>query len=536
MTQAYYTYRIRIANKNTVQIEQYDAENNDRGQPSGQFGYKGKAKTRIQKLHQAVRDSGVSGPEIQELGEKLFEILLDPGLRNDFFAFYREAQEKKALLRIELDVDERQLPEIVALPWEFMRVSPAMRYSFFWLSTHPDLIFSRRRSQWQPPKPIQLAKGERLRIALAVAAPNTLRPVKYELIWEKLQAWAREQQDRVELLGMVNPATRLSLDEMLEREPHILHFIGHGRVKDEIQRDVRQIALVETVLNDADWLDAEQFIDLFNRHQPGVVFLQTCEGATSSDTDAFVGVASHVVQQNIPVVVAMQYEISNATAQSFALEFYERLADNEPVDKAAQEGRRRISLGPLDHEARDFATPVLFMRVRDGRLFISPNVTAEATKKRIDALRQDRPASAKLSEDAPKRMDDLHQPLSPPTNMRSSVEEKIRGYKLSLEKIRSMLAYDQDLQKIGEYTIDSFKRTLRDAIRGIEELSHDKDTIHLVESVDAINAYLTRAIDSLSMASETLDKTNTMRGRRVFYQELRECQRWLSEAIRYFNI
>jgi hypothetical protein len=71
---------------------------------------------------------------------------------------------------------------------------------------------------------------------------------------------------------------------------------------------------------------------------------------------------------NIPVVVAMQYEVSNITASQFAYEFYERLAKGEPVDIAAQNGRRTIAL-ETRHRKRDFATPVIFMRVRDGYLF-----------------------------------------------------------------------------------------------------------------------------------------------------------------------
>jgi len=399
------------------------------------------------------------------------------------------------------------------------------------------LVFSRRRSQWKIPQPIQLAEGERLRIALAVATPSTLGTVKYKLIWEKLQAWAGEQRDRIELLGIVNPANRLQIDRMLERKPHILHFIGHGRVKDEMQRDVRQIALVDTVLNDAEWLDADKFIDLFNRHQPGIVFLQTCEGAMSSDTDAFIGIASSVVQQNIPVVVAMQYEISNATAQSFALEFYGRLARNEPVDKAAQEGRRRIALGPTSYTSRDFATPVLFMRVRDGRLFLSPyapNKNIQKQTNKTNNSNQPRSVPARSSKNIHKQTDNSNQLLLAPAN--SSEEEKIKAYKSMLEHIQSQLAHVAEPHELTIEDINYHKRNLRELIRGIQELRHSENTHRLVDSVDGIKVYTTRAIDSLSIALETLSKTNTVQGENIFYQELRECQHWLSEAKRFFKV
>ena len=72
---------------------------------------------------------------------------------------------------------------------------------------------------------------------------------------------------------------------------------------------------------------------------------------------------------NIPVVVAMQYEVSNISASRFARKFYERLAKGDPVDIAAQNGRRSLALGPTQFRKRDFATPVIFMRVQDGYLF-----------------------------------------------------------------------------------------------------------------------------------------------------------------------
>jgi formylglycine-generating enzyme required for sulfatase activity len=155
---------------------------------------------------------------------------------------------------------------------------------------------------------------------------------------------------------------------VLEQQPHIFHFIGHGRLHDESGQEVGQIALVDDMFDEALWVDASFFGGLFNRHRPGVVMLQACEGGKLSASQAFVGVASKIVQQNIPVVVAMQYEVSNFTASRFAQRFYERLAQDDPVDIAAQNGRRAIALN-TQYRKRDFATPIIFMRVEDGYLF-----------------------------------------------------------------------------------------------------------------------------------------------------------------------
>ncbi len=307
--------------------------------------------------------------EVRELGESLFTTLFDERLSREIFGFYEMARDEDALLRVELDVDEQQLPDVAALPWEFMRVPSDAGYGTVWLGTAPDLVFSRRRARWTAPKPILLKPGERLRIALAVAAPDELGPVKYEKIWDSLQQLASNQVGQIELLELVNPATIVSIDALLEQKPHIFHFIGHARLKNKTRQAVGQIALVDNMFDTPIWIGGERFGELFNRHEPSVVVLQACEGAALSASKAFVGVASQVIEQNIPVIVAMQYQVSNSTARRFALEFYRRLSKNEPVDKAAQEGRRRIALEPAGYTTRDFGTPVLFMNVRDGHLF-----------------------------------------------------------------------------------------------------------------------------------------------------------------------
>ncbi|WP_202895356.1 CHAT domain-containing protein [Iningainema tapete] len=302
------------------------------------------------------------------LGEALFDMLFDDVLLHDFVVFYNEVvQAKQQLLRVELDIDERIMPEVAALPWEFMCVPQRANLGTIWIATVPQLVFSRRRSQWIPAKPIQLNKNEKLRIALVVSAPANLGSVDYQPVETALEKLAAEAQ-QVELLPVVNPANPETIDAVLTKKPHIFHFIGHGCLKNENNQQVGKIALVED-WGDAMWVDADYFGELFNQHRPGVVMLQACEGAMLSASQAFVGVASSVVQQNIPVVVAMQYEVSNSTASRFARRFYAQLAQDDPVDIAAQYGRRTIALNATQYRKRDFATPVIFMRVPDGYLF-----------------------------------------------------------------------------------------------------------------------------------------------------------------------
>jgi len=367
MEQRYYTYRVCITDRERVRVSKYDPQYHLRGEPTGGFGYRDELEERIKELHQAASsDELTDRNSLKELGEALFVALFDEALHIDFISYYREARRNSAILRLELDVDESQLPDVAALPWEFMRTPDKPRHRTFWLGTASDLVFSRRCGLWEAADPIRLEPGERLRIALAVAEPQGLPRVKYEEILGALQQLERDHAEKIELLPLANPATADSIDRVLRQRPHIFHFIGHG----ELKRDSGHISLVD-VAGRQDPVDAVSFGELFNRHDGCIVILQACEGAASSSSQAYVSVASRVVQQNIPVVVAMQFEVTNHTAKEFALEFYERIVHNDPVDKAVQEARFKIARS-TSYRNRDFATPVLFMRVRDGRLFDMP--------------------------------------------------------------------------------------------------------------------------------------------------------------------
>lgn len=369
MAKTYYTFRIRLANHELVRVEKWDERHQSKGEPSRPFRYKEKLEQINTLLQPVLTNELNNSQQVRKLGEALFEAIFDDVLRQEFLNFYQEAvRDKKQLLRIELDVDEQMMPEVAALPWEFMCFPASANLGDRWLGTDPNIVFSRRRALWHSADPIQLENTEKLRIALAISAPKDLGTVKYEEVQEILSSLANNQPNLIELLPIVNPATPNAIDRLLEQKPHIFHFIGHGQMQNQVGEDVGQIALIKKVFNTASWLDAGSFSELFNRWSPGVVLLQACESGMLSASKAFAGTASKIVQMNIPVVVAMQYEVSNITASEFVYEFYERLAKGEPVDLAAQNGRRTIALN-TQYRKRDFATPVIFMRVQDGYLF-----------------------------------------------------------------------------------------------------------------------------------------------------------------------
>ncbi len=371
MPKHYYTYRLQVTNRERVRVEKRDSDYELIEEPSSNLQLA--ALTAIEPLIAAANEGTLKDKKgCRQLGEGLFSFLFDPVLRQNFVDFYQKVvRQEKAYLRIELDIDEHTLPDLAALPWEFMTLPESANLSEIWLATDPNLVFSRRRSQWHPALPIPLLPGEKLRIALAISAPASpegLGKVEYQRIEDTLCKLAEKQSDRIELLPIVKQATIEAINELLEQQPHIFHFIGHGQFQASDNEEVGQIALVDDVFDEALWVGDSFFSNLFARWQPGIVVLQACEGGKLSSFQSFSGVASKLVQRNIPVVLAMQYPVRNTTASYFSYKFYECLANDKPVDVAAQEGRNSIATR-TQFKGSDFATPMIFMRVQEGYLF-----------------------------------------------------------------------------------------------------------------------------------------------------------------------
>ena len=94
--------------------------------------------------------------------------------------------------------------------------------------------------------------------------------------------------------------------------------------------------------------------------------LNACEGARSDASDPFAGVAQSLIQQGLPAVVAMQFEITDDAAIIFARELYGAIADGYPLEAALAEARGAIR---DEGNLTEWGTPVLYSRAPDGRLF-----------------------------------------------------------------------------------------------------------------------------------------------------------------------
>ena len=323
---------------------------------------------------EVTRDMRSSAParfDPAEAGARLFQALFSGAVRDLFErSLGRIENDPEAGLRIVLrfDPDQPEAGRLAALPWEllyrkdqrqflnFSRKSPVVRFLNVPRSLPPRL---------EPP----------VRILVAIASPAGYPPLDTE----------RELRRIEEALGPVANAKRSILlnatpetlrARLLEETFHVLHFIGHGTFDAASGQgsllfedgEGREKTVTGPVMADL----VRDFTSL------RLVFLNACRTAELSDaTDPFAGLAAALVMAGVPAVLGMQIPISDAAAIAFSGAFYQRLAAGDPIDTATVEGRMAVHLA--DPDSQEWATPVLFLRTQDGRLF-DPAPTSHATR------------------------------------------------------------------------------------------------------------------------------------------------------------
>jgi CHAT domain-containing protein len=207
-----------------------------------------------------------------------------------------------------------------------------------------------------------------LQILLVISGPANLDPLDAEgeeaLIREAL---AEHLAAGLVELDVLSSATIRNINHKLrEKSYNIFHFIGHG----SFERGKGHVAL-EDRDNQARMVDDETFSNFFlGNRSLGLAILNACQGAATDSRQALMGLAPHLVRRGVPAVIAMQYSILDSTAKLFADEFYRTLALGWPVDATIQTTRNAISM-EVGLGQPDFATPVLFMRARDGIILSS---------------------------------------------------------------------------------------------------------------------------------------------------------------------
>ncbi|MBV9135000.1 MAG: CHAT domain-containing protein, partial [Chloroflexi bacterium] len=310
---------------------------------------------------------------VKDFGKALFDTLLSGEIRNRYDVSRMKARQLELPLRLKLRIDS---PQLAALPWEFLYDSREGAYLSLSLKTP----IVRYPSLAQPLAPLPVKPP--LRILGMIVSPTDLPELDVDRERQRLEE-AVKALPAVELQWLQGQTWRDLMQAMGHGPWHILHFIGHGGFDARTDEGMIVLSNPDGTSNP---LRASQLTNLVADHFPlRFVFLNACEGARGSTRDVFSSTAANLVQNGVPAVLAMQYEISDAAAIEFSRTFYEALASDIRVDEAVTQARKAIRLA--SQNSVEWGTPVLYMHTTDALLFslgAAAATPSEAERARIE--------------------------------------------------------------------------------------------------------------------------------------------------------
>ena len=311
---------------------------------------------------------------LETFGGQLFQAAFSGPVRECLGRSRLVSENTGAGLRIRL----RLPPALANIPWEYLY---DREYGFIALS--PETVLVRYVEMPAPVQPFPVSPP--LRILAMISAPSDVPGLQGEEEWGKLNDALIDLTHR----GMVQvdrleTGTLAALQRPLRlREYHVLHFVGHGGWDEDAQDGA--LALEDAGGTTRLVTGRDLGLMIRGHRSLRLVVLNACEGARSAQDDPFGGVAQALVRQGIPAVIAMQFEISDPAALVFSQSFYQAIADDLPIDVAMVEARRAMFAHGNEVE---WATPVLYLRSPDGRVFTTSQIPDAERQAREDAERQ----------------------------------------------------------------------------------------------------------------------------------------------------
>jgi CHAT domain len=317
---------------------------------------------------------------IREFGQRLYAALIAGTIRDRYKALYNNAVGKSAGIRLRLELG--QVPDLMVLPWELLFDQDA--YQFVALMERTAVV--RSIGVAAPSRPVDVTAP--LRVLIVAPQPEGTEELMVREELQKLRtALAELEAGGKVALELVEPPTLQCLREQLSSADsyHVLHFIGHG----EFDPDEEKGYLAFEAKNGGiDPVDGDLLATIVRNHESlRLVVLNSCQGAETSVSDPFAGLAQTLVRQEIPAVLAMQSAITDKSAVEFSESFYRAVGLGRPLETAVCAGR--VAVRGLD--ILEWATPVFYTRLQDGILFRISEFSPEERK-----LVQDKATLAEL--------------------------------------------------------------------------------------------------------------------------------------------
>ncbi len=305
----------------------------------------------------------------------------DQGLKNALRDARTNSQGQNAALRVRLFIDYGA-PELHGIYWELLQ-EPENHAPLF---NGEQILFSRylSSSDWRP---VTLRAKSDLKALVVIANPTDdpkdpygLAPVNVEAELQR----AQESLQGIEITLLASPktATLNNLLGKLRTGYDILYLVCHGSLDSEtpslyLEDEAGKVAAVP--VNDGN--AGENQVNLVNEirglvNRPRLIVLASCESAGKGSGDSSLMLAAlgpRLAESGVPAVLAMQGKISMEAVAKFMPAFFKALLQDGQIDHAMAIARGEVAR----LERPDYWQPVLFMRLRTGRIWYVPGFGSE---------------------------------------------------------------------------------------------------------------------------------------------------------------
>jgi len=306
-----------------------------------------------------------------EYGRLLTEQLFASGELRAELAGARESAAAEAHRAVRFRVSlSNTAPQLHALRWETLRDPEDPKAS---LLTNENMVFSRHVYTARG-KPVRDEPPVNLKALVAIASPRDLEyvkkagqlplaPIDYET--EKKAAAERLKGfDEPKYLAGSGEATIDNIfDALRDGEYDVLYLVCHGAPSEKPR------LVLENETGNREIIDAASVVERMNdlSNPPQLVVLASCRSggaayASSGEAVSRLGPLL-AVECGIPVVLAMQGDVTIESASEFLTTFFENLRKDGDIDHATTVARGAI------RDRADAWMPVLYMRLSDGRLW-----------------------------------------------------------------------------------------------------------------------------------------------------------------------
>jgi hypothetical protein len=324
----------------------------------------------LDRLRELAGDADAYG---QTLTDSLFA---NSAVREGFLQARSSAQSLDLPLRLRIFVGP-SAPELHGLRWETLRDPQDGSH----LVTGEHLLFSRYLSSldWRP---VGLRPRADLAALVVVANPEDvvewqpggqpLAPLDVEGELERARAGLAGIS--LTTLASGGSATLERITTELREGSDVLYLACHGALLDGEPH-----LWLEDEDGQADVVPGIELVTRLRemRQRPRLVILASCQSAgqgdsaRSDDGGALAALGPRLSEAGIPAVIAMQGNVMMQTVAEFMPAFFRELQRDGQIDRAMAVARGTV------RERADWWVPVLFMRLKSGRLWYAPGFSGE---------------------------------------------------------------------------------------------------------------------------------------------------------------